>query len=266
MSFLILNPRSVIRTFMSRKRWCVRNGGCSQIWIYVDHFETLSSSIPSWQILTAHAQPFRGARDLVFCLKVPLDSLPVWKSSGGSGETARMRRLAWTFAARIGDKYQIRLTRSTCNSIYTLPPGNGCKWEITMAKGTTSQGKGQGQKPCSILVYVGWIYMGPTWQNKQNDVHPAKTRISLGICPVFTVHSKGSQGHKLSSSRQWRLWSDWVDAQADLCLCWAHSILLVLSWGGSNMNTVVLTVLRVMSLSSRVYARVDVNGWTYKLF
>ena len=35
----------------------------------------------------------------------------VWASSGGSGETARMRRLAWTFAARIGDKYQIRLAR-----------------------------------------------------------------------------------------------------------------------------------------------------------
>ena len=51
-------------------------------------------------------------RDLAFCLKVPLDSLLVWASSEGSGETARMRRLAWTFAARIGDKYQIRLTRS----------------------------------------------------------------------------------------------------------------------------------------------------------
>ena len=74
--------------------------------------EFVSSSIPSWQILTAHAQPFRGARDLAFCLKVPLDSLLVWASSEGSGETARMRRLAWTFAARIGDKYQIRLTRS----------------------------------------------------------------------------------------------------------------------------------------------------------
>ena len=73
--------------------------------------EFVSSSIPSWQILTAHAQPFRGARDLVFCLKVPLDTLLVWASSGGSGETARMRRLAWTFAACIGDKYQIRLTR-----------------------------------------------------------------------------------------------------------------------------------------------------------
>ena len=69
------------------------------------------SSIPSWQILTAHVQPFREARDLAFCLKVPLESLLVWASSGGSGETAQMRRLAWTFAARIGDKYQIRLTR-----------------------------------------------------------------------------------------------------------------------------------------------------------
>ena len=41
----------------------------------------------------------------------------VWASSGGSGETARMRRLAWTFAARIGDKYQIRLTRSICRTL-----------------------------------------------------------------------------------------------------------------------------------------------------
>ena len=74
--------------------------------------EFVSSSIPSWHILTAHAQPFRGVRDLASCLNVPLDSLLLWASSEGSGETARMRRLAWTFAARIGDKYQIRLTRS----------------------------------------------------------------------------------------------------------------------------------------------------------
>ena len=74
--------------------------------------EFVSSSIPLWQILTAHAQPFSGARDLAFCVTVPLDLPLVWASSGGSGETARMRRLAWTFAARTGDKYQIRLTRS----------------------------------------------------------------------------------------------------------------------------------------------------------
>ena len=79
--------------------------------IWAPSSEFVSSSIPSWQILTALDQPFRGARDLAFCLKVPLDSLPIWASSGGSGENARMRRLAWTFAARIGDKYQICLTR-----------------------------------------------------------------------------------------------------------------------------------------------------------
>ena len=85
------------------------------IWVYLiwaPSSEFVSSSIPSWQISTAHAQPFIGARDLAFCLRVPLDSLLLWASSEGSGETARMRRLAWTFAARIGDKYQIRLTRS----------------------------------------------------------------------------------------------------------------------------------------------------------
>ena len=53
--------------------------------------EFVSSSIPSWHILTAHAQPLRGARDLAFCLKVLLDSLLVWASNGGSGETARIR-------------------------------------------------------------------------------------------------------------------------------------------------------------------------------
>ena len=95
----------MLLTFVWRWSWC-----CSYF-IWAPSSEFVSLSIPSWQILTAHAQPFRGARDLAFCLKVPLDSLLVWASSGGSGETARMRRLAWTFAARIGDKYQIRLTR-----------------------------------------------------------------------------------------------------------------------------------------------------------
>ena len=79
--------------------------------IWAPSSEFVSLSIPSWQILTAHVQPFRGARDLAFCLKVPLDSLLVWASSEGSGETARMRRLAWAFAACIGSKYQIRLTQ-----------------------------------------------------------------------------------------------------------------------------------------------------------
>ena len=98
-------------------QWLKYNQYRSDNWAPSSEF--VSSSIPSWQILTAHAQTFRGARDLAFCLKIPLDSLLVWASSEGSGETARMRRLAWTFAARIGDKYQIRLTRS--NYFFVFP-------------------------------------------------------------------------------------------------------------------------------------------------
>ena len=94
---------------MPQQTWNTSNLLLNLLWAPSSEF--VSSSIPSWQISTAHAQPFRGARDLAFCLKVPLDSLLVWASSEGSGETVRMRRLAWTFAARIGDKYQIRLAR-----------------------------------------------------------------------------------------------------------------------------------------------------------
>ena len=36
--------------------------------IWAASSEFVSSSIPSWQILTAHAQPIRGSRDLAFCL------------------------------------------------------------------------------------------------------------------------------------------------------------------------------------------------------
>ena len=92
---------------------------CDKNAIWAQSSEFVSSSIPSWQIPTVHAQPFRDATDLAFCLKVPLDSLLVWASSEGSGETVRMRRLAWTFAAGIGDKYQIRLTRSIYWLIHT---------------------------------------------------------------------------------------------------------------------------------------------------
>ena len=72
-------------------------------------------------------------------------------------------------------------------------------------------------------------------------VRPAKTQISLGICPIWSESSLSQPAHppsliivfdvrmkkawvlSYSLSAQRRLWSDWVDAQADLSLCWAHS-------------------------------------------
>ena len=54
-------------------------------------------------------------------------------------------------------------------------------------------------------------------------VRPAKTQISLCICPVWSESSLKKAwilSYPLSAQR--RLWSDWVDAQADLILRWAH--------------------------------------------
>ena len=57
-------------------------------------------------------------------------------------------------------------------------------------------------------------------------VHPAKTQISLGIHPVwsvFAVRMKKAWVLSYPLSAQRRLWSDWADAQADRSLRWAHS-------------------------------------------
>ena len=141
----------------------------------------MSSSIPSWQFLTAHAQPFRGGRDLAFCLKVPLDSLLVWASSEGSGETARMRRLAWTFAARIGDKYQIRLTRSI------LQLRNAEKEPITFHY----------MRKCNILqvhYYYNYNYPRPVVNYWRKDVHLVLVkhfdREKGAFCLGWSVHAK----------------------------------------------------------------------------
>ena len=67
------------------------------------------------------------------------------------------------------------------------------------------------------------------------SVRPAKTQISLVIHPVWSVFAfrlKKAWGLSYQLSAQRRLCSDWVDAQADLSLRWAHShfIGFVMSW------------------------------------
>ena len=68
------------------------------------------------------------------------------------------------------------------------------------------------------------------WQNQQNDLC-AQRRLrsawasSLGICPVwsvFVVRLKKPWVLSYTLSAHQRLWSDWVDAQADLSIRWAH--------------------------------------------
>ena len=151
--------------------------------------EFVSSSILSWQILTTHAQPFRGAMDLAFCLKVPLDSQLVWASSGGSGETAQMRRLAWTFAARIGDKYQIRLARPVLEEILSCADRRSMQIKVIILKNGDT---------LDNTIRIWKIQTSEEMSHSSTKptkwcVCPAKTQISLGICPVWSESSLCSQ-------------------------------------------------------------------------
>ena len=76
----------------------------------------------------------------------------------------------------------------------------------------------------SNIFYVSRIITKPTkW-----SVRPAKTQISLGICPVWSESSLCAQWaandprflHADSED-----WSEWADTQADLSLRWAHGSL-----------------------------------------
>ena len=60
-----------------------------------------------------------------------------------------------------------------------------------------------------LNIYIAWCLANEPRNDKTNKISvcPAKTQISLG--------------YPLSPQR--RLWSDWVDAQADLSLRWTHT-------------------------------------------
>ena len=70
------------------------------------------------------------------------------------------------------------------------------------------------------------VIWAASWQNQQNDCAPSEDSDQSGHPPsliwVFAVRLKKAKILSYPLSAQRRLWSDWVDAQADQILCWAH--------------------------------------------
>ena len=66
-----------------------------------------------------------------------------------------------------------------------------------------------------------------TWQNQQSECAPSEDSDQPGHPPslirTFAVRMKKAWVLSYPLSAQRRLWSDWVDAQADLSLRWAHT-------------------------------------------
>ena len=65
-----------------------------------------------------------------------------------------------------------------------------------------------------------------TWQNQQSDCAPSEDSDQpwhpSSLIRVFTVCMKKAWVLSYPLSAQRKLWSDWVDTQADLSLRWAH--------------------------------------------
>ena len=59
-------------------------------------------------------------------------------------------------------------------------------------------------------VLVTLLNWAASRQNQQNECAPSE--------------DSDQSGHPLYSCGQWRLWSDWADAQAELSLRWAHML------------------------------------------
>ena len=79
----------------------------------------------------------------------------------------------------------------------------------------------------SETLWLSFIYEPAQVMTKPTKwhVHPGKTLISLGICPVWSESSLCTQwvAKELSFLHADREdWLDWVDTQADLSLCWVH--------------------------------------------
>ena len=90
---------------------------------------------------------------------------------------------------------------------------------------------------CDLYCGISWTFhrlFEPPHHKTNKIVCPAKTQISLGIRPVWSVFTWRKLGSLVTHWAHSKLWSDWADAQADRNLRWVQrSFCWFLSWGDS---------------------------------
>ena len=132
------------------------------------------------------------------------------------------------------------------------------------------------------IIHSGCLDIWATpWQNQQSKCAPSEDSDQPGHLPrlirIIAVRSMGSYGPKLSSCGQWRLWSDWADAQADLSLRWAHThfvgfVMSRLIWNwlenvqeslhGHNMSVAFMRFMQWCQTLSSLYRRYEKDSIT----
>ena len=135
----------------------------------------LSSSLNSF--LNAHMQPSSGVRCLIFGQTLRLLPYSTSANSEGSGETARMCRLAWAFAGHLCDKYHNLMRWLIWAS----------SWENLFSGFSTRQGSNQSAQlrrldrvmKLHIMKLEILYYLGSKQQRRWSDCADAKADLRL---------------------------------------------------------------------------------------
>ena len=145
--------------------------------------------------------------------------------SEGSGETARMRRLAWAFAGRLCYKYHNLMDR--LNYCYSLIFDLNRRSYCHAARGSFFFFFVKVFFSARIVCNRSMLFEPP--HDKTNKVACAPSEDSdqpwhpPSLSRVFTVHMKKAWFLSYPLSAHRRLRSHWADAQADLSFRWAYS-------------------------------------------
>ena len=142
--------------------------------------------------------------------------------------------LVWTMKVR----YCFPVIKNSCRTPYNF----SSSWLVaSFLKGSLTSNSfiflASSRTCLDNLLYLKSTYKLPHDKTNKMTCAPSKDSDKPGHPPslirVFAVRMKKGWVLIYPLSAQRRLWSDWVDAQADLSLNWAPVISLVLSWGGS---------------------------------
>ena len=102
-------------------------------------------------------------------------------------------------------------------------------------------------------------------------LRPAKTQISLGICPVWSESSLGAQwvakGPRFLHADS-EDWSDWADAQADPSLRWeyTHFVGFVMLWLKLSVMNLILKIMNSLDFNRPPPTGAWRNGWVPDAF
>ena len=161
-----------------------------------------------------------------------------WVHSKDSDQTRRMPRLIWVFAGRTATLlvlscrgsftvYLFQANFYTVNfelkgddqatNFFRVNPATG---EVSLSQPLFAV---DSFSSVTVSMKSRWA---TTWQNQQNECAPSEDSDQpghpLSLIRVFAVRMKKPWVLSYPLSAQWRFWSDWADAQADLSLRWVH--------------------------------------------